>query len=80
MKDLKQQFEKNECWKLQYSCLSTNYWYLGEIAVNKAGILKLIDVLSIFIKQKQTKIKKVENTLNKRYKNDNSSWAGKYSI
>lgn len=39
-----------------------------EIIVNKADILRLINALAVFIKQKQAKIKKIENVGNKQCK------------
>ena len=80
MEDLKWHLGKNWCQRLQYSCLSTNYWYLAETAADKGGIPRLVDALAVFIKQERAKIKGVESTLNKRRKNDNSSWPGKYPI
>ena len=80
MEDLKWHLGKDECRRLQYSCLSTNYWCLAETAADKAGISGLVDALAVFIKQERAKVKGVESTLNKRRKNDDSSWAGKYPI
>lgn len=54
---------------------------LGRKTIAKnTNVLGLINVLIVFIKQKQARVKKVKNTVNKHYKNDNSSWPGKYSI
>lgn len=53
---------------------------MTEIVANKASILKLVNILIIFIKQKQAKIKKIENTLKNCCKDNNSSWINKYSI
>ena len=77
MEDLKWHLGKDECRKLQYSCLSTNYWCLAETAANKAGVPRLVDALAVFIKQERAKVKRVESALNKHRKNDNLSWAGK---
>ena len=71
---------KNECRRLQYSCLSTNYWCLAEIAADKAGVPGLVDALAVFVKQKQAKVKEVENTPHKCRKDENSSWGSKYTI
>lgn len=46
--------------------------------IDKAGILRLINVLAVIIKHEQAKIKKVENILNKHFKNNNLSQTGKY--
>lgn len=70
--DLKQHFRKYKCQRLQYSCLSTNYQCLAETIANKANVLKLIDVLAVFIKQERTKIKAIESPLNKYFRNNNS--------
>ena len=80
MKDLKWHLGKDECQRLQYSRLSTNYWCLAETAADKAGVPGLVDALAVFIKQERAKVKGVESTLNERRKDDDSSWAGKYSI
>ena len=80
MEDLKWHLGKDECRRLQYSCLSTNYWCLAETAADKTGVSGLVDALAVFIKQEQAKVKRVESTPNKRCKDDNSSWAGKYFI
>lgn len=39
-----------------------------------------MDALVVFLKEEQAKVKGVENTLDKHYKDNNSSWAGKYFI
>lgn len=80
MKDLKQHFGKDECQKLQYNYLSTNYWYLAKIVTDKTNIPGLVDALTVFIKQEQAKVKGIENMCNGYYKDDNSSQADKYSI
>lgn len=80
MEDLKWHLEKNVYQKLQYNCLSTNYQCLVKTAADKANIPGLVNVLAVFIKQERAKVKEVENTLNKCRKDENSSWAGKYSI
>ena len=46
MEDLKWHLRKDECQRLQYSCLSTNYWYLAETAADKAGLPGLLDALA----------------------------------
>lgn len=73
MEDLKWHLRKNKYQKLQYSCLSINYWCLAETTADKASVLGLVNALAIFIKQEQANIKKGESTLYKRHKNNNSS-------
>ena len=80
MENLKQYLRKDKHWKLQYSCLSINYLCFAEIAANKANVLRLIDVLTVFIKQEQAKVKEVKNMRDGCCKNDNQSWVGKYPI
>ena len=80
MEDLKWHFRRDECWRLQYNCLSTNYWCLAKTAADKTGVPGSADALAVFIKQEQAKVKGVESTPNKRSKNDDSSWASKYPI
>ena len=80
MEDLKWHFRKDESQRLQYSCLSTNYWCLAETVADKADDPGLVDALAVFIKQERAKVKGVESTLNKRRKDDDLSWAGKYPI
>ena len=80
MEDLKWHFKKNDCSKLQYSCLNAYYGCLTKIVANKASIPRFVDALAVFIKQKRAKVKRVKSMLNKPYKVDNSSWAGKYLI
>lgn len=53
---------------------------MTKIVADNASILKLVDFLAMFIKQKQAKVKKVENILNKYYKNNNLSQVDKYFI
>lgn len=50
--------------------------FYQKIAYN-ADILKLINILVVLIKQKQTKVKKVENRFDKHYENNNLSQVGK---
>lgn len=71
IEDLQQHLEKNKCQKLQYSCLSTDYQLLLEIAVHKASVPGFIDSLAMFIKQEQTKVKGMENTLDKSREDNN---------
>lgn len=46
---------------------------MTETLVNKAGILRFIDILLVFIKQDQAKAKKVKNIKDKQYKEDDLS-------
>lgn len=51
-----------------------------KIMIDKTSILGFIDVLIVFIKQKQVKANRVKNAGNKWHKETNSSWAKKYYI
>ncbi len=48
---LKQYIEKSERLKLGHSRFYYNYWYLVEIAVDKASVLRFINALVVFMKQ-----------------------------
>lgn len=48
--------------------------------MKKVSISGFIDTLAIFIKQKQTKIRKVENGWDKQHNEANSNWPNKYPI
>lgn len=47
---------------------------MAKTVFNNTGILALIDILVIFIKQEQFKVKSVENICNKYQKDNNPSW------
>ncbi len=66
--------------KLGCSRLSCNYWCLAGITADKVGIPGFIDALVVFIKQKQVKVKGIDNVENEQCKEANSSWARKYPI
>lgn len=51
--NLKWQIKTYEQKKLQYNGLSSNFWCLAEKVADTVGIPGFIDVLAVFIKQKQ---------------------------
>lgn len=79
-KDLKWLIEKDEHKRLQYSQLSSNYRCLAETVADKANVPGLIDVLAVLIKQERAKVRGVESASDERRKENDSSWARKYSI
>lgn len=46
---------------------------MAKITTNNANILKLINILAIFIKKKQTKIENLKNACNNPAKNNHSN-------
>ena len=48
--DLKWHFGIGKHWRLQYNCLSTNYWCYTETAADKASVPRLVGALVVFIK------------------------------
>ena len=53
---------------------------MAEIAADKVGIPRFIDVLAVFIKQEWAKAKGIGNAGDEWYNKANSSWAKKYPI
>lgn len=53
--------------------MSTKYQNFAKIITNKIVILKLINILAIFINPKKVKIQKVKSIFNNYYKNNNIS-------
>ncbi len=78
--ELKWCIERSERLRLGHSQLSCNYWCLARTATDKAGVPGFIDALAVFIKQKQAKIRGVDNVGDERRKKVDSSWARKYPI